>query len=101
LTMLEARKILEHLTHDHAARVCFSIATSANWGETVRAQRVDLESYPVLVRGTKRTSRRRLVPIVREWQRLLLAYCAENARGADGKLFRFNGGFHQALRRAC
>jgi len=95
--------LLSRLTPDHAARAAFTIATSANLGESSRAQdedvRIPLSS--VFIRGTKRTSRRRTVPLARPWQRQLLDFAIHYAQGEAGKLFRFDAGFDDALARAC
>jgi site-specific recombinase XerC len=101
LTRAELDGLLEHMTGDHAARVAFSVATSANRGETFRARREDITDGAVFVRGTKRSSRRRTVPIVSAWQQDLVRYAVEHAQGQDGKLFAFDGGFRAALDRAC
>jgi integrase len=100
LTADELHKLLAKLPPDHGARAAFAVATSANRGETFSAMREDL-GEAVFVRGTKRTSRRRRVPLVTNWQRLLLEYAAKHAQGEDGKLFAFDGGFHTALLQGC
>jgi len=97
----EMRALLAHLPADHAARAAFTVATSANRGETFRAMREDVDGGSVFVRGTKRSSRRRTVPIVTTWQAGLLAYATEHAQGGAGKLFALDGGFHGALQQAC
>lgn len=101
LTWAELGKLLRALTPDHAARVAFQVATSANLGETCRAQCQDLDGAGVYIRGTKRTSRLRTVPVVKPWQRELLAFVVEHAQGVDGKLFRFDGGYDNALEAGC
>jgi hypothetical protein len=55
-------------TADRAARVAFIVATSASWKETLLALRQDVtpDLSMALIRGTKRQSRFRTVPIVSE-----------------------------------
>jgi integrase len=52
------------------------IATSVEWGAVTRAQQadIDLRGCRVLVRGTKRTTRWRTVPLVSDAQRSLTKY---------------------------
>jgi len=97
----ELATLLSRLTEDHAARLAFEVATSANLGEAERATRADVGDTAVFVRGTKRTSRRRTVPLVTDWQRELVDFVREHAHGQDGRLFRFGGSYHNALKRAC
>lgn len=89
LTRPELAALLAELTPDHAARVAFIVATSASWGPTTTARREDISAdlSTVYIRGTKRSSRRRVVPIVTEEQRTLLAYALEHAKGEE-TLFR-------------
>lgn len=101
LTPVELKGLLAHLPPDHAARTAFAIATSANRGECFRAQRADISTADVHVRGTKRTSRLRTVPLVTDWQRRLLVIAQKFAQGSNGKLFAYDAGFHNALLKAC
>ena len=73
------------------------MATSAGRIEARRSQREDVVGDRVLVRGTKRASRLRTVPIVTPWQRILLDYATKHAQGEAGKLFAFDRGFYDAL----
>jgi hypothetical protein len=52
------------------------VATSAEWGATERAQRADVSAdlQFALIRGTKRATRGRTVPIVSRDQRSLLQF---------------------------
>jgi len=61
-TILGRRNPMDH----RAAHLAFIIATSANWGESTRAQRgdIDLVKGEVKIRGTKNKYRERSVPIV-------------------------------------
>lgn len=65
------------------------VASSAEWSALCRAERadVDLEQWRVLVRGTKRTTRWRTVPLVTVAQRSLMEYALGHARGAAPFLF--------------
>lgn len=101
LTREELVKLQAKLTRDHAARVAYAIATSANLGETDRAKRADRSDTMVRVWGTKRTSRLRDVPIILPWQLELLDYAKTSAEGTGGKLFAFDRGFESALTKAC
>jgi hypothetical protein len=55
----------------------------------------------VHVGGTKNLTRDREVPLVRTWQRELVAYALEHGQGKDGLLFRPNTSFTHALYRGC
>ena len=101
LSLAQMQALLARITADHAARLAFQIATSANLGETNRAERSDVGDGFVHVRGTKRTSRLRDVPIVTSWQVELLTYAEAHAHGEDGRLFRFGQSYANALRRTC
>lgn len=76
------RKLLFTLEPHRAAHVAFIVATSANWSESVRAQRADvrLDVGLVKIRGTKTATRAREVPIV-GFARALLAVALERAPG--------------------
>ena len=105
LTPHELHKLLGELTPDRAARVAFIVATSANWAESEHARREDLprasEAARILVRGTKRATRHRVVPLVAPWQRGLLEHAAKHAEGQDGDLFATWGNVGRDLPRAC
>ncbi|MFO0562406.1 MAG: tyrosine-type recombinase/integrase [Polyangiales bacterium] len=75
---------------DRAARVAFVVATSAEWAATERAQRSDIsaDSHFVHVRGSKRDTRDRVVPIARPWQEDLLAIARLHAQGKDVLMFK-------------
>jgi integrase len=85
----ELAKLLGELLPDRAARVAFIVATSACWRETELARREDVGEglVTVLLRGTKRKTRFRTVPIVSPAQRSLLAHALEHAGGPEGALF--------------
>jgi integrase len=103
LTYAEAQRLLANLTPDRAARVAFMIATSANWGETENALREDIAPGfgSVLIRGTKRATRFREVPIVSHDQRSLLEHAAKFSQGVDGALFRPWQNARRDLQAAC
>ena len=85
----ELLALLGNLTEDHAARVAFIVATSANWSESERALSDDVAQDLSLVhlRGTKTSYRDREVPIAADWQAALLTYALEYGQGADGHVF--------------
>lgn len=66
LTQDEVDRLLAQLLPHRAAHVAFLAATGASWGPSTRARRedVDLDRGLIFVRGTKRASRLRLVPIL-------------------------------------
>ncbi len=73
-----------------AERVAFIVSTSACWRESELARREDVGEglATVLLRGTKRKTRFRTVPIVSPGQRSLLEYAVEHAQGTGGVVFR-------------
>jgi len=89
LTRQELYALLAELLPDRAARVAFMVATSASWRETGLAldQDVRHDLTSVLIRGTKRSTRYRTVPIVSDDARSLLEYAVRHAAGTDGSLF--------------
>jgi hypothetical protein len=103
LSRKELYDLLEQLNPDRAARVAFIVATSAHWNETERARRehVAADLSTVFIDGTKRTSRRRTVPVVSAEQRTLLAYALEYAQGIDGALFTAWANVSRDLKLAC
>ena len=99
----EVQKLLPHLRADCAARVALILATSACASESdhVLREDVDQETGRVLLRGTKRPTRWRTVPIVTTWQKSLLAYSVKFAEGTDGRLFGPWGNIRRDLSAAC
>jgi integrase len=99
----ELEALLGELLEDAAARVAFIVATSAEAAATERALREDVspDCLFVQVRGSKRATRWRKVPIVASWQRELLDFALEHAQGRDGHLFLPRTKFGQTLERAC
>ncbi len=103
LTADDLKKLLAELLPDRAARVAFIVATSACWRETELARRGDVGEglATVLLRGTKRKTRFRTVPIVSPAQQSLLAYALEHAKGTDDALFQPWGNVRRDLADAC
>ncbi len=103
LSVAELMALLGQLTSDHAARVAFIISTSANWGESDRALREDVATdlSTVHIRGTKRHSRLRDVPIVSDIAKSLLKYAMAYAEGGGGLLFRPWTNVRRDLHAAC
>jgi integrase len=103
LTADELKKLLAELLPDRAARVAFIVATSACWRETELARRSDVGEglTTVLLRGTKRKTRFRTVPIVSPAQQSLLAYALEHAKGTGDALFQPWGNVRRDLADAC
>jgi integrase len=103
LTGEELEKLLAQLEPDRAACVAFIVATSACWGEAERAEREDVanEGAVVHVRGTKRETRDRGVPMVFPFQVSLLAYAQQHAAGTEGMLFTPWSNVRRGLIEAC
>lgn len=98
--------LLAELRPDRGAWVAFAIATSANLSEAAKARRDDvivdrdLKPEKVHVRGTKRDTRDRKVPIVYDWQSALLE-AALSALPAKGALFTSWTKIDRDLKAAC
>ncbi len=103
LSAAQLEALLAELLPDGAARVAFTVATSAEDSVCDRAEREDVSSdlAYVYLRGTKRATRARTVPVVTKWQSDLLAFAVGRAQGIDGKLFESRTKFQQTLARAC
>jgi integrase len=83
------------------AYVSFILATGAELAGVERAERADVGPELVRVRGSKNAHRDRLVPIVTDWQRDLLAYVAEHADGKGALLFSPWANALRSIRKAC
>jgi integrase len=83
------------------AFLAFILATGADWGDVLRAERADIGPNLVRVRGTKTVNRDRLVPVVTDWQRELLRYVAKHADGEDELLFSPWANARRAIALAC
>jgi hypothetical protein len=83
--------------------VAFIVSTSACWRETELARREDVGEglATVLLRGTKRKTRFRTVPIVSPAQRSLLEHALEHAAGTEGALFTSWRNVRRDLAEAC
>jgi integrase len=99
----EVQRLLEQLGPDRAARVAFIVATSACWSESERAERADVAAdlSTVFIRGTKRETRERTVPIATERQQDLMRFAVERAGGRGGKLFAPWSNVRHDLAAAC
>ncbi len=103
LTAPELLALCRVLGPDRAAQVCYAVATSAELGALERAQRGDWREADglVYVRGTKRETRDREVPVVLPACEDLLRFAVENAQGRGGDLFRPWGKNWRDLQQAC
>jgi integrase len=103
LTEQELQLLLQRLSPDKAARVAFIVATSANWRESELALRSDVvaDTGELLIRGTKRESRFRKVPIVTPAQRALLALAQKHAQGQGDRFFLPWSNVRRDLHKAC
>ena len=103
LTPEDVSKLLAELRPDRAARVAFIVASSASWSPTNNARREDIAAdfSRVHVRGTKRSTRDRVVPAVLPVQRELLRFAAKHGEGADGFLFRNWSSAVRDIKAAC
>lgn len=97
----ELIKLLGQLTSDHAARVAFIVATSANWKETELARREDVTKKMVLIRGTKTDTRFRPVPMMSQWGQQLIKMALEHAQGERGMMFQPWSSVRKGLIAAC
>ena len=90
-TIEEARKLLAKLPTHHAAALAFAFALGAEPAAVWRAKREDVTDDKtqqiVRVRGTKRATRDRPVPVILDEQRELLAFAVKHATGTEGLLF--------------
>lgn len=103
LTLCEARDLLLQLEGDRRAWVAFALATGAERGAVERAQRIDVrvDEGLVRVRGTKREARDRVVPLVLDECRALMALALEHRAGDDETMFLAWGNAGRDLRAAC
>lgn len=90
LTHVEVLALCRVLGPDRAAQVCYAVATSAELGALQRAQPGDWRERDglVYVRGTKRETRDREVPVVLPACEDLLRFAVDHAQGKKGRLFR-------------
>ena len=89
----------------HVARfpICLEVngITGQQHGACLRREDVASDLAFVRVRGTKRKTRDRILPIVTEDQRSLLKYALEHAQGENGLLFLDWQNVRRDLRAAC
>lgn len=88
--MLVIEDLVESKAPDRAARIAFVVATSSEWAATERAMRSDIseDGHFVRVRGSKRDTRDRVVPIARAWQEDLLAIARMHSQGKEPLMFK-------------
>jgi integrase len=103
LTREEMHQLIAALPVNRAAVVAFVVATSAEWRAVERARRADAPTAggAIFLRGTKRATRMREVPIESEGQREFLAFALAHADGEGELLFRPWGSVRRDLRAAC
>lgn len=103
LTKDEAWRLIAELTPDRGARVALMIGAGAEWSATERAARGDAaEDFSfVHIRGSKRKTRNRRIPLVFQWQRDLVKFAFAGGRGAEQQLFEPWGNVNRDLARAC
>jgi integrase len=105
LSLDEVQLVLRELPNDRAAQVAYMVAAGAEWGAIGRAERTDVELWPteavVLVRGTKRATRWRSVPVVLPVGVELLRFAMSKAEGKSPRLFTPWGNVRRDLHEAC
>lgn len=101
-TLDQVQRIIAELTPDRGARVALMVGAGAEQSATDRAERGDAgEEYSsVHVRGSKRKTRDRRVPLVFGWQRDLVQFAFENGKG-KGLLFESWSNIRRDLASAC
>ncbi len=89
LTRCEVRDVLLALPSHRAAVVAFCVGTGAELGAAVRARRADVDPIAgtVRLRGAKRPTRARTVPLVMAEARALVSLAVDWATGREGLLF--------------
>jgi len=100
LTEDELWAAIAHLPPGHAAAVAFSVATASDRGSVFRARPEDVGETMVRVRGSKTTNRKREVPRVSLFAKLL-TFALENADGESGLLFKPWGNMRRDVIAAC
>ncbi|MEO1336534.1 MAG: tyrosine-type recombinase/integrase, partial [Myxococcota bacterium] len=103
LSQKEVHKLIDQLQPDRAARVAFIVASSASWGPTNTAKREDVAAdfSQVHIRGTKRSTRDRIVPVLLPVQRELLEFAVDNGAGAEDHLFQSWINVGRDIKAAC
>jgi len=100
LTPAEVMRLVAELPADRSAQVAYLVATSAEWGAMGRAERGDapLDEGFVHVRGTKRETRDREVPVVLPIAKALIEHALKHGGGKEPLLFRSWGNVNRAPR---
>ena len=103
LTEYEVSAICSVLQPRRAAVVAFSVGSGAELSAIRRAQRADVvpDGSSVFLRGTKRKTRERTVPIPLPFQRFLIRYALQHADGPGNKLFSSWTSMNRDLIAAC
>ena len=103
LTIEQVTALLAELPTDRGAVVAFIVGSGAETRAWQRAQPGDYcaEASTIRLRGTKRATRDRVVPVVFDWQRQLLALASAAARGEKGLWHRRWGNVRRDLLLAC
>lgn len=101
LTPAEANRLLLALPVKRRPHVAFILAFAASWGESVRAERADMDLAKALVaiRGTKTATRRRVVPVMRHVRDL--AKRAHAGARADGRAYERWSNVRRDIEVAC
>jgi integrase len=96
--------LMAELEPNRAAVIAFAYALGAEPRAIERARREDIADASaswVHVRGTKRKTRDRRVPVRFEWQRELLGFARKHADGTEGRLFSKWSNQRRVLAEAC
>jgi integrase len=103
LSVAQVEALLAALPADRGAVVAFIVGSGAETRAWQRAQPGDYDpdAGTVRLRGTKRASRDRVVPVVFDWQRQLLALASAAARGERGLWHRRWGNVRRDILAAC
>lgn len=101
LQFSEVAALLTKLPPDRAAQIAFMVGVGAERGAVERAQRSDVRDDCVLVRGTKRPTRWRQVPLAVQFQKDYAAFALANGEGEGGMLFRPWANMWRDLAAAC
>lgn len=105
LTRKEVEQLLLVLARKRAAQIAFFVATGCRFSEGTRALRTDVSAdlSTVRIRRTKTQTKaaQSPLPIVLDWQRWLLHFCLDHAKGVEGRLFEPWPNMRRDLANAC
>ncbi len=103
LTLVEVGQLLRQLQPDRAAQVAWMVAVAGDWSAVARARREDCASdfSQCRVRGSKRATRDRVVPVVLPECQRLLAFAMEHGGGINGSCFRDWQTVNRDMKAAC